>query len=439
MPATAVRATRSLARRTIRWGTRACAGTRSASRCSISRSSSSMSLMSDLLSERFQAPRNERLHGSWATVQELGHPLLGEVLVEAEHDRRPLPRREPLERRPEIVPRVQVDRTGLRTNGRPLPRQIGPLHPLPAELGVRQVHHGAPEVRGEGGRVAEMDQPAGQPDEGVLNHVLGQGTVAGQQVRQANGIVRVANVQLAQAAALDLLSVLHLRLHHGDVHGTKDALAPPGGSDEASSPATVMSTSIERLMSKRKPRPARRWRLVLRFAVGALVAFAVVGAGLSVLLSRRVLDRDRRAAAEHAQFVVDSVLADHLTAKDLSAPVKPDRYAQLLGFARTQVLQPPLVLVTVWRSDGTVLFSSIRSFVGKKFVPASDLRAAFVGDISRSAVVYNLDKGKLFVPRLPEQVLDTFVPLASRTGHGSSSPSVVVEIYTDYASVIATA
>ena len=192
-------------------------------------------------------------------------------------------------------------------------------------------------------------------------------------------------------------------------------------------------------MSKRKPRPARRWRLVLRFAVGALVAFAVVGAGLSVLLSRRVLDRDRRAAAEHAQFVVDSVLADHLTAKDLSAPVKPDRYAQLLGFARTQVLQPPLVLVTVWRSDGTVLFSSIRSFVGKKFVPASDLRAAFVGDTSRSAVVYNLDKGKLFVPRLPEQVLDTFVPLASRTGHGSSSASAVVEIYTDYASVIATA
>ena len=179
--------------------------------------------------------------------------------------------------------------------------------------------------------------------------------------------------------------------------------------------------------------------MVLRFAVGALVAFAVVGAGLSVLLSRRVLDRDRRAAAEHAQFVVDSVLADHLTAKDLSAPVKPDRYAQLLGFARTQVLQPPLVLVTVWRSDGTVLFSSIRSFVGKKFVPASDLRAAFAGGNSRSAVVYNLDKGKLFVPRLPEQVLDTFVPLASRTGHGSSSASAVVEIYTDYASVIATA
>jgi signal transduction histidine kinase len=189
-------------------------------------------------------------------------------------------------------------------------------------------------------------------------------------------------------------------------------------------------------MSKRKTRPARRWRLVLRFAVAALVAFVAVGAGLSVLLSRRALDRDRRAATGDAQFVIESVFIDHLTSKDLSAPVKPDRYSQLLDFARAHVLQPPLVLVTVWRSDGTVLFSSVRALVGKRFDQAPDLRAAFVGGISRSAVVYNLDKGKLFVPTFPEQVLDTFVPVFQQGGKTSAAPVAVAEVYTDYGAIV---
>jgi len=190
------------------------------------------------------------------------------------------------------------------------------------------------------------------------------------------------------------------------------------------------------MRKKRKPRPASRWRLVLRFAAVAFVAFAVVGAGLAVVLSRRVVDRDRRAAAAHAEFVVRSVLADQLTSKDLAAPMKPDRYAEFLAFTKAKILQPPIVFVTVWRSDGTALFSTVKALVGNRFDQTADLQAAFARATARSSVVYNLDKGKLFVPRLPEQVLDTFVPVVETDAKSSSSSAGVVEVYSDYSLVL---
>ena len=190
------------------------------------------------------------------------------------------------------------------------------------------------------------------------------------------------------------------------------------------------------MRKKRKPRPASRWRLVLRFAAVAFVAFAVVGAGLAVVLSRRVVDRDRRAAAAHAEFVVRSVLADQLTSKDLAAPMKPDRYAEFLAFTKAKILQPPIVFVTVWRGDGTALFSTVKALVGNRFDQTADLQAAFARATARSSVVYNLDKGKLFVPRLPEQVLDTFVPVVKTDAKSSSSSAGVVEVYSDYSLVL---
>jgi signal transduction histidine kinase len=193
-----------------------------------------------------------------------------------------------------------------------------------------------------------------------------------------------------------------------------------------------LSTSIEKLMSKRKGRPARRWRLVLRFAAGALVAFAVIGAGLAVLMSRRLLDRERQAATGHAEFVVDSVFREHLTPKDLSAPVRGDRYTELMTFVKGNVLQPPLVLVTVWRNDGTATFSNIQRFIGGKFPIDPRLHTAFVRGALASGLAINLDKKRLFVPRLPDQILDTFVPVFDKASKTPTVPVAVVETYTDY-------
>jgi two-component system, NarL family, sensor kinase len=187
-------------------------------------------------------------------------------------------------------------------------------------------------------------------------------------------------------------------------------------------------------MSKRRGRPRRRWRLVLRFAAVALVAFLATAAGLSLLLSRRVLDRQRHAAESHAEFVAKVVLGAQLTQKDLAAPVRGSRYSDLVDFVKAEVLQPPLVLATVWRVDGTVIFSSERRFMSHKYLPAAGLQAAFQG-ISVNSVTYNVDKGPLFVPRLPDQVLDTYVPLFDPAAKPGAKPVAVAEVYTDYSAV----
>jgi two-component system NarL family sensor kinase len=188
-------------------------------------------------------------------------------------------------------------------------------------------------------------------------------------------------------------------------------------------------------MSKRRGRPRRRWRLVLRFAAVALVAFVATVGGLSYLFSRRALERQRQATANHAEFVGAVVLRDQLTSKDLSSPVRGTRYADLLDSVKTQVLQPPLVMATVWRVDGTALFSSERRISGAKYPPTPGLRTAFITGTPVNSVAFNVDKGQLFIPQLPDQILDTYVPLFDPEAKAGAKPIAVAELYTDYSAV----
>jgi len=192
-------------------------------------------------------------------------------------------------------------------------------------------------------------------------------------------------------------------------------------------------------MSKLKRSPARRWRLLLRFAAVALAGFVAITVGLAMLWSRRVLDRERQASAGHAEFVAEAVFRDQLTAKDVTAPVKGARYTALLHFAQEKVLQPPVVFLAVWKGDGTAVFATEKSFVGHKYAPDAGLRSAFVRGSAVSTVALNADKGKLYLPRLPDAVLDSYVPVYEPSLKPRGDPAAVIETYTDYAAVVARA
>jgi len=117
--------------------------------------------------------------------------------------------------------------------------------------------------------------------------------------------------------------------------------------------------------------------------------------------------------------------------------MKGARYEEVLGFVKTRILQDPLVLVKIWRSDGTVVFSNDRDLVGRTFQPLSDhLREAFYKGMAVSSVEDTRDEAEnVSVMELPPRVLETYVPVFIYQGRNEGPPVAVVETYTDYAVV----
>jgi signal transduction histidine kinase len=177
----------------------------------------------------------------------------------------------------------------------------------------------------------------------------------------------------------------------------------------------------------------------MRFAAASLIVFIVIGAGISMLISRQLVDRERQNAEAHAEFVTNSILRYELNPQDLSflAPMKGARYQEVLGFVQARILQYPLVLVKIWRSDGTVVFSNDRKLVGRTFLPLSDeLREAFFKGVAVSSVSGARDESEnVSVQELPGRVLETYVPVFIYPGRHEGPPVAVVETYTDYAVV----
>jgi signal transduction histidine kinase len=183
----------------------------------------------------------------------------------------------------------------------------------------------------------------------------------------------------------------------------------------------------------------RRWRLVMRFAAASLIVFLVIGAGLSILISRQLVGRERQNAERHAEYVTKSILRYELNPQDLSflAPMKGARYEEFLGFVQDRILQYPLVLVKIWRSDGTVVFSNDRNLVGRRFGSLNhQLREAFSTGTTVSVVVSTRDERENAPSQgLPGRVLETYVPVFIFQGRNEGPPVAVVQTYTDYAVV----
>lgn len=185
--------------------------------------------------------------------------------------------------------------------------------------------------------------------------------------------------------------------------------------------------------------PLDRHRLAIRFAIGSLVAFLVIGLALSFAVAGQLRRQGERQAADRAGFVTDSILRHELSPRDLQGPVVPgsERYAELLAFVQTRILHasgqgpPSVVRIKIWSKDGTVLFSDERRLVGQHFGVDDDLETAMDGRIE--AGVTNLDEPEnLFERLLATKLFETYVPLRLVAG---GRPVAVVEIYQDYAGI----
>jgi len=115
------------------------------------------------------------------------------------------------------------------------------------------------------------------------------------------------------------------------------------------------------------PEPAfkRRGREV-RGLFGTLVVIFLLGTGVAyggTWYQRGQLEED---ATRDARKVAVRVLQPMLLPSDVTAPIRGDRYDQLLSLVQERVLAGPINRVRLWRADGTVLFADDASVVGKR-------------------------------------------------------------------------
>jgi len=184
-------------------------------------------------------------------------------------------------------------------------------------------------------------------------------------------------------------------------------------------------------MNKKRRSGGHRWGWVARFAAAALVAVVGIGMALSIVFSRALLAQRQEAAQDHATFVANSILRAQLGTLDDLTPMSGEAYTQLAKFVGSRVLLRPLVFVSLWRNDGTVIFSSVRSLVGRQFSLDPVLRSAFTTGKAASDLTNNDQRGPLALPDMPSRVVDTYVPVFKDPSRPEDGPVAVIELDTD--------
>jgi signal transduction histidine kinase len=173
--------------------------------------------------------------------------------------------------------------------------------------------------------------------------------------------------------------------------------------------------------------------LVLRFAAGVLAVSVLVGAGIVTFMVRAVTDRATDAARFHAVFTVRAVLEPALAGVDLRQPLDGTNLETLDRIVRERVLTDGRdVRVKIWAPDGTILYSDLRSLIGRSFPDeASELEEVVGGETLNG--ISELDDAENVGERgVADRLFQTYVPLRATPG---GAPVAVAEVYQDYAVV----
>jgi signal transduction histidine kinase len=177
---------------------------------------------------------------------------------------------------------------------------------------------------------------------------------------------------------------------------------------------------------------SRGMHLVLRFSVGAVVAFLLAGLGVGAFMVRSVTDRAVRVATFHAEFVTNAVLAPSI-GEDLDRPLSGPALEEMDAIVRGRILNDGRdVRVKIWSAEGTVLYSDFRPLVGATFPEErSELEEVFAGEVSSGVSALSADEN-VGERGIAGELFQTYVPLRLEP----DGPIVAVaELYQDYSAI----
>jgi signal transduction histidine kinase len=178
-------------------------------------------------------------------------------------------------------------------------------------------------------------------------------------------------------------------------------------------------------------RSSRSPRLVVRFAVGSLVAFVLVGTGVGAVLVRYVRMQAEERGTFHASFIADAVLPLALDGVDLSRPLAGEDLARVDAFVRSRILSDGRdVRIKLWRPDATIVYSDEHALIGQRFAgERGDVGEAMRGEPESGVSDLDAPENR-FERDLADKLFYTYVPM--RLEHGGPVVAVA-EVYQDYA------
>jgi signal transduction histidine kinase len=146
---------------------------------------------------------------------------------------------------------------------------------------------------------------------------------------------------------------------------------------------------------------------VARFAVGGVVALAVVGL-VSVLVLRNVgTDEALSNARDLTTLVGKGIVEPDLTRGVVRGDPKAlDRFDRLI---RRRVLRDPIIRVKLWKPSGRIVYSDEPRLIGQRYTLSEDDLASFregtaeseVSDLSRPENRFDRGRGKLLEVYMP--------------------------------------
>src|SRR5688572_9522893 len=170
-------------------------------------------------------------------------------------------------------------------------------------------------------------------------------------------------------------------------------------------------------------------RLVLRFGIYCAIALTLAAVAVFWFLRQHATDSAQQGVGFRARSVAYTLLREQLRPADFTRPVTGARQAELDELFARQVLVEGArtVRVTLWATDGTLVYSNVHGLIGTRRRDAS-LRRALDGETVLDARRLAGVAGARSNPK----VLTAYVPVRLT---GGVRPSGVFEVSEDYAPV----
>lgn len=170
---------------------------------------------------------------------------------------------------------------------------------------------------------------------------------------------------------------------------------------------------------------------MLRFALAGLVAFALLGLILLLLLSKIATSEALRSAREGARLAGYGIIEPAVSAGLLGSPeTAAPEIALLDELVTTRVLSERVVRVKIWTLDGRIVYSDEPRLVGMTYTPKADhAEAVETGEIG--AEIASTKGPENEFERESGQLLEVYMPMRAPDG-----TPLVYEQYETYDSIV---
>jgi HD domain len=180
-----------------------------------------------------------------------------------------------------------------------------------------------------------------------------------------------------------------------------------------------------RNLTKHGPQESSAPKILRRFSIAALIAFAAVGFGVGNLIASQIRTDSLHNATFHADFVAQAIVGQALSPYDLREPLHGRDLKRFDRVIESQALGSGVVRIKIWNASGVVLYSDKNRLIGRAFrSEAPSLQAVLVG--GPDTEITDLKEPENTFEKGFGSLISTYVPLTPR---GAFAPGAVAEFY----------